>query len=152
RRIWHLLTDERSRQALLAGERYADGLLPEDEREAAFQDALQVSQGEQQGRPEWSAAAAAASVLIPYTQGVAGVSRHAREAIAGGRRRLSRTKSARALAEAEQAVQLQLLRDIFGNPFRPVTLDRSLFTADVVALAQAAYDEGIMPSGLLDPV
>lgn len=36
---------------------------------------------------------------------------------------------------------MDLLRDIFGNPFRPVTLDPAWRTTNVVALAQAIYDE-----------
>jgi hypothetical protein len=34
-----------------------------------------------------------------------------------------------------------LLGDIFGNPFRPVTLDRSWLTPTVNALAQSIYDD-----------
>jgi hypothetical protein len=33
-----------------------------------------------------------------------------------------------------------ILRDIFGNPFRPVTLNPSCFTSIVLALAQQMYD------------
>jgi hypothetical protein len=33
-----------------------------------------------------------------------------------------------------------VFRDIFGNPFRPVTFPPSLRTATVVALAQQMYD------------
>jgi hypothetical protein len=46
------------------------------------------------------------------------------------------------------------LRDIFGNPFRPVAILHALLTwndALVVRLAQAAYDERQMPEGTLDP-
>jgi hypothetical protein len=39
------------------------------------------------------------------------------------------------------AVERKLLRDIFGNPFRPVTIDPGWLTANVVLLAQAIYDE-----------
>lgn len=42
---------------------------------------------------------------------------------------------------------------IFGNPFRPVTIDPSLLLwhdALVVRLAQAAYDERHLPEGILD--
>src|SRR5262249_55726249 len=42
-------------------------------------------------------------------------------------------------------------RDIFGNPFRPVVLDLARRKPTVTALAQAAYDERIQPSGTLDP-
>jgi hypothetical protein len=44
-----------------------------------------------------------------------------------------------------------LLRCIFGNPFRPCTLDGSLLTPTVVGLAEAAYEDRVMPGGLLDP-
>ncbi len=52
--------------------------------------------------------------------------------------------------EAE-ALHLHLFRDIFSNPFRPVTLDSSWRTPTAVALAQAAYDERSLPAGTLDP-
>lgn len=42
------------------------------------------------------------------------------------------------------------VRCVFGNPFRPVTLDPGRLTATVVPLAQAAYDERFLPSGELD--
>jgi len=47
--------------------------------------------------------------------------------------------------------QTALLRDIFGNPFRPVVINPAWLTPDVVRLAHAAYDERILPSGHLDP-
>jgi hypothetical protein len=34
-----------------------------------------------------------------------------------------------------------LLRDIFGNPFRPVEADPAWLTSDVVALARGIYEE-----------
>src|SRR5262249_50973917 len=44
-----------------------------------------------------------------------------------------------------------VLREILGNPFRPVVLAPAHRTATVVSLAQAAYDERQLPSGELDP-
>jgi hypothetical protein len=41
----------------------------------------------------------------------------------------------------QKAIYADCLRDIFGNPFRPVTLDPSWLTSTVVALAQAIYKE-----------
>jgi hypothetical protein len=41
---------------------------------------------------------------------------------------------------AERAAQANLLRDIFGNPFRPATLDPSWLTSTVLALARQMYD------------
>src|SRR5262249_39641951 len=51
---------------------------------------------------------------------------------------------------AGQQPQAALLRDLFGNPFRPVTLDPGWQTPQVVALAQDAYDNRTLPAGMLD--
>jgi hypothetical protein len=48
-----------------------------------------------------------------------------------------------------------IIRDIFGNPFRPITISPAVLSwndAVVVRLAQAAYEERHMPSGTLDSV
>jgi hypothetical protein len=52
--------------------------------------------------------------------------------------------------EAESAHQCHLLRDIFGNPFRPATFDPAWPAGPVPGLAQAAYIERLLPSGELD--
>jgi hypothetical protein len=51
---------------------------------------------------------------------------------------------------AETAAQCALLRDLIGNPFRPVSLDPAWLTPNVTALAQAAYEERVLPRGNLD--
>jgi hypothetical protein len=43
--------------------------------------------------------------------------------------------------QEEKAAQSHLIRDIFGNPFRPVSLDPSWTTTVVKTLAQDIYDE-----------
>jgi hypothetical protein len=44
------------------------------------------------------------------------------------------------------------LRDIFGPlAFRPVRLDSAWLTSSVLDIAQAAYDQRILPAGHLDP-
>jgi hypothetical protein len=40
---------------------------------------------------------------------------------------------------AEHVAQADLLRDIFGNPFRPVELDPAWLASDVLALARSMY-------------
>jgi hypothetical protein len=52
--------------------------------------------------------------------------------------------------EAERRVQVDLLHDLFGNPFRPVTLSPAWQTPTILALAQAAYDHRLLPAGHLD--
>jgi hypothetical protein len=54
--------------------------------------------------------------------------------------------------DAEWGQQAWLLRDVFGNPFRPVTMPPPHRTHTVVSLARAAYDERHLPSGDLDPL
>jgi hypothetical protein len=49
--------------------------------------------------------------------------------------------------EAEHREQVPLLRDVFGNPFRAVTIDPAWLAENggtVVNLAQAIYDEGLI--------
>jgi hypothetical protein len=41
----------------------------------------------------------------------------------------------------ESEIQANLLRGIFGNPFRPVTLNPAWRTSNVTALAQSIYDD-----------
>jgi hypothetical protein len=52
---------------------------------------------------------------------------------------------------AEEREQARLVREIAGNPFRPVALPRACRTPVVRQLAQAAYDERQLPGGELDP-
>jgi hypothetical protein len=51
----------------------------------------------------------------------------------------------------ERPALCQLLRDLFGNPCRPVVLDPGCLTADVAGLARAAYEDRLLPGGELDP-
>jgi hypothetical protein len=53
--------------------------------------------------------------------------------------------------EVEKQAQAALLHELFGNPFRPATISPACRTPQVVALAQAAYDNRDLPSGTLDP-
>jgi hypothetical protein len=43
--------------------------------------------------------------------------------------------------DSERAVQAELFRDIFANPFRLVALKRSWITATVAAIAQSVYTD-----------
>jgi hypothetical protein len=44
-----------------------------------------------------------------------------------------------------------LLRDITGNPFRPIALNPAWRTPTVTNLGTGAYEERALPSGELDP-
>jgi len=45
--------------------------------------------------------------------------------------------------EAEKYAHCEIIRDIFDNPFRPVTIDPSWVTPVVVALAQSIYNDRV---------
>jgi hypothetical protein len=47
----------------------------------------------------------------------------------------------RAAKHLECVRQCKLLRDIFGNPFRPIAFDPRWRTSDVLGLARAIYDD-----------
>jgi hypothetical protein len=52
--------------------------------------------------------------------------------------------------QAEKAAQAGILRDIFGNPLRPIALAPAWRTPTVAGLAQTAYDNRLLPAGTLD--
>ncbi len=50
-----------------------------------------------------------------------------------------------------QATQCVILREIVGNPFRPVSLKAAWQTPNVLALATATYDDRVLPARTLSP-
>ena len=60
-------------------------------------------------------------------------------------------KGLESLEQQEFGQQAVLFRDLFGNPFRDATFDTCWVSPAVALLAQTAYDERTLPSGLLDP-
>jgi hypothetical protein len=52
--------------------------------------------------------------------------------------------------DAIPRLERQVIWDVFGNPFRPITLDPRWRTPTVTSLAQAAYDERRLPLGDID--
>jgi hypothetical protein len=122
RRIWHVIADERSRAAVEVSERYADGLADQAELMAAAARATLVADAAEEAKPfGWNAARTAA--LAATTVEVAA------------------ERAACAAADGD------LVRCIFGNPFRPVSLDRSwlLGSGPPIASLAAAFSEGRAP-------
>jgi len=159
RRAWHLLHPN-SRRAVEVMERFVDGQASEGERTAAegyagvlvrnCNDLVPV-----EVRIEGAAAhgvfAALGAVLGDQALGRRGrrtaprklartgasyAAEHAREALAREAGRGSRR--ARRFAACEQGA---LLRDLLGNPLRPVAIDPLWRTAAVDALARGVYEE-----------
>jgi len=148
RRVEALLMDQRSRLALAIIERHADGLASAEELSFARQEAsVSGGPGANPGDEasaelicHWDAANAvwrATGIQIVFrAPGVA------RRAVANATwAEVGRPEpEVRTSYLNEHAYQANLLRDIFGNPFRPVTINSSWLTSTVLALAQQMYD------------
>jgi hypothetical protein len=136
RRIWELMPDDACREAIEASERYADGLITDESlgllsaaAEKAWEDTVLKPCGE-------GGDAATAALYASRPSDMSGV---LAETLAAA----PRTKGPR-----ELAAQAALLRDIFGNPFRPAAFDPAWRTDTALALAAQMYDSrdfGAMP-------
>ena len=158
RRVLHLLTDERSREALLFAQAHEDEPTRMIGRSAAHATATEVSTDiarffgqdlltpptNPRSRGTWiqhRAANAAALVIAASAAHAARMSSiHAAIAL--------QLDSEWESPKEERARQAALLRDVLGNPFRPVTFDPAWRTSDAVLLARGMYesrDFGAMP-------
>jgi hypothetical protein len=121
RRVWTLI-DPLGRAAVEIAERFADGLAGPDELRAA-----RLACRGTGDQASWYSAA-----TIPENA-ARNAARSAQVGVASST--LLGTEATELLAQAN------LVRDIFSNPFRPLNVDQSLRTADVIELAQVIYDE-----------
>jgi hypothetical protein len=133
RRVWDRLKEERDRDMLLVGEKLADGLATPEEVEAARQRCLD--------RTEyiWPAIRAAVATTEPQPRtAVKQVMFDVCCAVASHGQGYPERWTAEGTAHAE------VVREIFGNPFRPLRIDpawRAWNDGTVVRIARAIYDE-----------
>ena len=154
RRIWNLLTDERSRKVVDVAERYSDGLVGRRELDAARRAAWAAERKFLSGL----AAQREGQEVEVYTSKLDGLPMELAESFFGA----PAFVAARAMLAVDKANPssvrewrtADLIRDIFGPlPFRDIALGPAILTwndSTVVRLAQAAYDERNMPTGTLD--
>jgi hypothetical protein len=140
RRFVHLSSSARVAKALDVSERFADQQATQAELRRAQRGAGDVCKrkGVVPKVLGWAAEAAASSIMHGYwlTHCLAQL--------------ISAAAWLNIRMAGERRIQCKLIRDIFGNPFRPVFFDPAWRTPTVVVLAQAAYDERILPAGTLD--
>jgi hypothetical protein len=138
RAVWDRLT-EFSRTAVGVAERYADGLAGGEELDTAgwtVENRLDLFPGEVPFDPGFWACGR----RIGHDAGEC--ARRCADTTAPGWEFVDADYDARRASRAAEAAVAQavLARDIFGNPFRPVTADPSWLTITVVALARQVYE------------
>jgi hypothetical protein len=133
RRIWHLLTDERSRKAVELAERYADGLATKDEIRAVYELSLRAAYD----AADTAYAATRKPDSSPYFDA------RAAHYTTGDIDFVFMETDSKAAWSAESATQAGLLRCVAGNPFRPLPrLDAAWLTPRVLSLTNGIYDRG----------
>ena len=152
RRIWRLLSHERSRSAVEAAERFADGLLGREGLAAHWvaHDDFPLHSDEEV--PSYAALYAARESAWSAARDCPAnaASEEAWAAVPSRLRNGHREEVRRAAARG----QADLLRDLFGPlPFRPVALNPAWLTFQdgaIRKLARAVYEERELPGGHLD--
>jgi hypothetical protein len=143
RDAWGLLTEERSRLAVTATERFADGLASDEERDAAWMASRHAIDDARLDARDAARMPWLAAQVRDYAQRVDDVL-HRHETAAGGR------AAPHMAGSAIKQFQAVALRDIVGNPFcRRPSLGHQ---AEAAAVALAAYRERHLPGGHLDAV
>jgi hypothetical protein len=131
RQVWHLLTDDRHRTAIEMAEVYAEGKTT-DEKLLKYHDEA-YSLYESLHGDEQSAALAACDSAWCFVE----------KSLAPGSAFFATNNCLLHLAEIPgiSPFCLNLLQDVFGNPYRPVVVDPAWRTTDVVALATGIYQD-----------
>jgi hypothetical protein len=130
RGFWHLLDDAWTRNVVEVSEGFADGEAALRELGSLNAVANQAARSSDNPALAWAVAELTAS--NPW------------HAI---------LRLIRYCVQAKSTVPKIVLVDLFGNPFRPVALNPTWLSwndGTVAKLAQAAYDERLLPSGQLD--
>jgi hypothetical protein len=131
RRLWPLLAEGRGRHAVEAVEAFADGKAGWALVERASRSHARTLLDSGSLPAHWAVGRLAQDAPYFDASGVM-------------------TGLADALGPGEPTFQCGALRDVFGNPFRPATIDPAWRTPTVTGLATAAYEERFLPSGELD--
>ena len=132
RRILPLLVTEKCRRPIEVMERFIEGRAHRNELVEAARGAENVRKGSQIARR------AICEASRMFTAGLSFPPSNISEAAAAA---VDESTGVTSFGLVEREKQASLLRDILGNPFRPVTLDPRWLTSNVIDLAQAIYQE-----------
>jgi hypothetical protein len=169
RRVWHLFPHPSFQEVVVAVERFADGLISQNEllarKESAKEASKAIRRTATRSSQDWSTAGTKTyHAILAITRAKAGqVARTVSGEVAiavlfaalaqAEARDLGfeeRYRAEDAAEDAELRAHCSLARDLFDNPFRPVVFDPAWRTTSVTALAQAAYDNRTLPAGTLE--
>jgi hypothetical protein len=143
RRYWRYLAEESCRRAVEIAEMFADNEVSRDELVKADYAADAV-----ESRWAYSVSSACLEDASAAAESVAEEIPHA----AGWESGDYHQKAFPIAQEDADTGQCELLREIFGPlPFRKVQLDPAWMSKPIQALAQAAYEEWLLPQAHLDP-
>jgi hypothetical protein len=138
RRIWDLLTDATLRKGVETAELLADRQLRPSARPGLRKRVARLGEGGHVGEFAACAVRWALERNPHYPLCSAQYASEARAfATTGGFRVGGYSK----VVVAEQRQQIDLLRDVLGNPFRPVAIDPAWLTDAVLGIARGVYDE-----------
>jgi len=136
---WQFL-DNAWRQTVISVERFADGLVIEDDAEWAWHGAVNITRSfsvEPSAAAAQQAASFAYHATAPRVLGLrAGVWEKVTEALESVNR-----ANTPGIPTSNRRVLAALLREQFGNPFQPVVFDARWRTADVMGLARGIYED-----------
>jgi hypothetical protein len=147
RRVWHLLSDVRHREAVAIAERLADG----EATEEGARPVADASYSATFHRP--------ATILVPGCRTICkGGAAHLLVRHLSSyddwdetyrcppleNTELAAAEVREPLRQRERAAQAALVRDVFGNPFRPISINRAWLSWNgdtILKMARAVYDD-----------
>jgi hypothetical protein len=146
RRVWGALADDRLRRALEVAERFADGLATPRQLASARKAAQTLCKGigdiiADHGPMAVGALCGQGVSVFTVAESTGAIAAEARS---------DEGASWDTAHAQEQRAQAVLLRDIFGNPFKPVVVNEAWLTPAITRLGQAAYDARRLPEDSLD--
>ena len=147
RRIWHLFSDERCRNAVEIAERFADGHASVEELneagEMSDEAADEAEDAELCGFKKFALVGTSNAAAFTVDVNATVTTEWTAYALTGSSAVADKDEEAARLEAFNLEVrgQAALLRDIFDNPFRPVAVEPSWLSPKVVRLAQSIYDD-----------